>query len=85
MESRSHNRHRRVRTPLLFFSQSLSILSDGVESAIKIIVVCRGSVPGVDPPRSQPEAGPLLLKKYQLEKNNASQLKPTASNDGWIV
>ena len=35
-----------------------------------------GPPPGVDPPRSQPEAGPLLLKtKSQLEKNNASQLQ----------
>jgi hypothetical protein len=33
------------------------------------------SAPGVDPPRSQPEAGSLLLKRFQLEKNNASQLK----------
>jgi hypothetical protein len=35
-----------------------------------------GLDPGVDPPRSQPEAEPLLLKtKSQLEKNNASQLR----------
>ena len=35
-----------------------------------------GLYPGVDPPRSEPEAEPLLLKrKIQLEKNNASQLR----------
>lgn len=35
-----------------------------------------GLCPGVDRPRSQPEAEPLLLKrKSQLEKNNASQLR----------
>jgi hypothetical protein len=36
-----------------------------------------GLCPGVDLPRSEPEAEPLLLKrKSQLEKNNASQLRP---------
>ena len=31
---------------------------------------------GVDLPRSEPEAEPLLLKtKFQLEENNASQLR----------
>jgi len=36
----------------------------------------RGFHPGADPPRSEPEAEPLLLKrKIQLEKNNASQLR----------
>ena len=35
-----------------------------------------GLYPGADPPRSEPEAEPLLLKrKSQLEKNNASQLR----------
>jgi hypothetical protein len=34
-----------------------------------------GLYPGVDPPRSEPEAEPLLLKrKSQLEKNNAAQI-----------
>jgi len=34
-----------------------------------------GLYPGTDPPRSEPQAEPLLLKrKSQLEKNNASQL-----------
>ena len=34
-----------------------------------------GLCPGVDPPRSEPEAEPLLLKrKCQLEENNASRL-----------
>jgi len=32
--------------------------------------------PGADPPRSEPEAEPLLLKrKLQLEENNASRLQ----------
>jgi hypothetical protein len=44
-------------------SQSVSVLCDGAESGIKIIVLHRGSVPGVDRPRSEPEAGPLLQKK----------------------
>ena len=36
-----------------------------------------GLYPGADPPRSEPEAEPLLLKrKSQLKKNNASQLRP---------
>jgi hypothetical protein len=35
-----------------------------------------GLCPGIDPPRSQPEAEPLLLKrKSQLEENNASRLR----------
>jgi hypothetical protein len=35
-----------------------------------------GLCPGVDLPRSEPEAEPLLLKKkLQLEENNASRLR----------
>jgi hypothetical protein len=36
----------------------------------------QGSCPGIGPPRSQPEAGPLLLlKRIQLEENTASHLQ----------
>jgi hypothetical protein len=74
MESHLQNGHRRSRA-FLSRAQSLSILSDGAESGIKTIALYRDSAPGLDPPRSEPEAGSLLLKKFQLEKNNASQLQ----------
>ena len=36
----------------------------------------KGFCPGVDPPRSQPEAEPLLLlKRIQLEENTAPHLQ----------
>src|SRR5512144_2236936 len=63
MESRLHRGHWRGSRSSPFFSQSFSILSDEAESAIKIIVVYRGSAPSDDPPRSELEAGSLLLKK----------------------
>jgi hypothetical protein len=51
-------------------------LCNEAESGINRIVTPRGSAPAVDPPRSEPEAEPLLLlKKIQLEENTASHLK----------
>jgi hypothetical protein len=35
----------------------------------------QGFCPGVDPPRSEPEVEPLLLKRIQLEENTASHLQ----------
>jgi hypothetical protein len=81
MESHLQNGHRRGRTCSLLHAQSISILSNWTESGIKIIVMYRDSDPGVDLPRSEPEAGSLLLKKIQLEKNNASRLQHLLT--GW--
>ncbi len=60
----------------LTIAQSLSILPEAAESGIKIIALYRDFAPGFDPPRSEPEAESLLLKKslFQLKKNNASRL-----------
>src|SRR5947209_7298438 len=42
--------------PRQLAAQSISSLCDGAESGIKRIVPYRSSAPGVDPPRSEPEA-----------------------------
>ena len=44
-------------------AQSVSSLCDGTESGIKRIVPYWSSAPGIDPPRSEPEAELLLLKR----------------------
>ena len=73
----SQTGHRRRMTLSQSPAQSVSSLCGGAESGIKRIVVQGGLYPGADPPRSEPEVEPLLLKrKSQLKKNNASQLRP---------
>jgi len=62
IESRSHAGHRR-RILSQSLAQSVSSLCGSAESGINRIVVPWGSATGADPPRSEPEAELLLLKK----------------------
>jgi hypothetical protein len=51
-------------------AQSVSSLCDGTESGINRIVLYWSSVPGLDPPRSEPEAEllPLLNRKTNWKR-----------------
>jgi len=49
--------------PAQLAAQSVSSLCGGTESGINRIVPYRSSAPGIDLPRSEPEAELLLLKR----------------------
>jgi hypothetical protein len=75
IESCSQTGHRRRMTLSDSTAHSSSILRGWTESGIKIIVA-QGALPGVDLPRSEPEAElPPPEKKIQLKENNASHLQ----------
>jgi hypothetical protein len=68
IESRSHAGHRRWMILSQSLAQSVSSLCGEAESGIKRIVVHWGSPPGVDLPRSEPEAELLLLNKSNWKR-----------------